>query len=503
MAMAVDLVRRPQGAGEQAQSPQPERAGAGEQSEHQRQEQFARTLTLREYGSKVVQMTPEHAGALNRVGGGKYLSIEPAEIPGNWEVSAHNYVGSINIAGLQVLVRPKIPLRNLFLLLEVGLRERDWRDEATRYETTGDLLPALVSFFARAAETTLARGLYHSYRERRDQLIAMRGRIDMERQLTRPGVVIPTACRFTDFTADLIENSYMKAAVSRSLRVAGVQPVDRRRLMQHLVTLEDVGDVRHRPTDHDNIVFTRLNEHYKPALRLARLVLENLTLQDTIGETQASSFMMDMNDLFERFVTERLRGALRGRLAVKAQQTSYLDAERRVAIRPDLTFGSSGSTRFVADIKYKLTDDSAGGPNADLYQLLAYTTALDLPEGMLIYCLDTDHPDSNPGSGSSLEENSADPMAPATAAPTGTGAPADKVAISSVSVRHTGTMLHTYSLDLSGTSDEVGKNMNTLADWIADRASAAGSGAAPRSVLSSPPEARVGSPGSRSRPSPG
>ena len=278
MALAVDLARQSEGVGARAQSPRPEGADVGGRSGPQRQERVAQTLTLREHSSKILPLTGDQAGALNRVGDGKYLSIEPGEIPGNWEVSAHNYVGSINVGGLQVLVRPKIPLRNLFLLLEVGLRERDWRDEATRYETTGDLLPALVSFFARAAETTLARGLYHSYRERRDQLIAMRGRIDMERQLTRPGVVIPTACRFTDFTADLIENSYMKAAVSRSLRVAGVQPVDRRRLMQHLVTLEDVGDVRHRPADHDGVVFTRLNEHYRPALGLARLVLENLTL---------------------------------------------------------------------------------------------------------------------------------------------------------------------------------------------------------------------------------
>ena len=285
MAVAVDLVRQPQGVGERAQSPQPERADVGERSGPQTPgEQFARTLTLREHGSEVLELTGDQAGALNRVGGGKYLSVEPSEPSGHWQVSARHYVGSINVGGLQVLVRPKIPLRNLFLLLEVGLRERDWRDEATRYETTGDLLPALVSFFARAAETTLARGLYHSYRERRDRLVAMRGRIDIERQLTRPGVVIPTACRFTDFTADLIENSYMKAAVSRSLRVAGVQPVDRRRLMQHLVTLEDVGDVRHHPFDYEDVVFTRLNEHYRPALRLARLVLENLTLQDTIGE---------------------------------------------------------------------------------------------------------------------------------------------------------------------------------------------------------------------------
>ena len=114
-------------------------------------------------------------------------------------------------------------------------------------------------------------------------------------------------------------------------------------------------------------MFTRLNEHYKPALRLARLVLENLTLQDAIGETQASSFMVDMNHLFERFVTERLRRALRGSLDVKDQHGDKLDKERTVAIRPDLVFNSQGSAKFVADVKYKLTDDSAGGRNTDYY----------------------------------------------------------------------------------------------------------------------------------------
>ena len=180
-----------------------------------------RALTLREYGNEVLELSNQQARALNRVGNGQYLSVEPESSSGLRRVFAHNYVGSVNVAGLQVLVRPKIPLRNLFLLLEVGLRERDWRDEAVRFETTGDLLPALVSFFARTTETTLARGLYHSYREQRDRLVAMRGRVDIPRQLAQPGVVVPMHCKFTEFTADLIENSYLKAAVSRSLRVAG------------------------------------------------------------------------------------------------------------------------------------------------------------------------------------------------------------------------------------------------------------------------------------------
>ena len=422
------------------------------------------SVELREYSREVLALTSEQAAALNRVGDGQYLSVEPGEHSGRWQVSARNYVGSINVAGLQVLVRPKIPLRNLFLLLEVGLRERNWRDEAVRFETTGDLLPALVSFFARTTETTLARGLYHSYREQRDRLVALRGRVDVARQLAQPGVVIPTACQFTEFTADLIENSYLKAAIARSLRVAGVQPIDRRRLMQHLVTLEDVDDVRHHHTDHERVVFTRLNEHYKPALRLARLVLANLTLQDVVGETQASSFMLDMNELFERFVTERLRRELRGQLEVKGQHRDKLDEDGTVAIKPDLLLRSGGSPRLVADIKYKLTDEAASGRHPDYYQLLAYTTALDLPEGVLIYCLDANRPDDPDGNG---------PIA----GPLGTraaeqAASEDTPAVSSVQVRHADKVLHTYALDLSGTSDDMARNMRDLADWIARRAGA-------------------------------
>ena len=222
----------------------------------------------------------------------------------------------------------------------------------------------------------------------------------------------------------------------------------------------------HHHTDHERVVFTRLNEHYKPALRLARLVLANLTLQDAVGETQASSFMLDMNALFERFVTKRLQRALRGRLKVKAQHRDQLDKEGTVAVKPDLVFRSAGTPNFVADIKYKLTDDTAAGRHPDYYQLLAYTTALDLPEGVLIYCLDANR-DASAG-----EFATGNPVSggPGTGSlQTDDGGPA----VRSVRVRHTHKVLHTYAVDLFGSTADVARNLDRLADWIADRAAAA------------------------------
>lgn len=64
----------------------------------------------------------------------------------------------------------------------------------------------------------------------------------------------------------------------------------------------------------------------------------------------------------------------------------YLAEGRHVRMKPDLEFRRRGATAYVGNMKYKLTGD-ARARTADYYQLLAYTTTLDLPEGVLIYCL--------------------------------------------------------------------------------------------------------------------
>ena len=406
-------------------------------------------LQLFEYDIATVALSDRRARRLKSEAG-RYLSVTPHPDPGRWYVTAHEYVGSLVVDDMRILIRPKIRLENLFLLLEVGLPEQAWRREDFDYATNHDLLRSLVSFFARTVETTLARGLYRSYRQRNEDLKALRGRIDFGRQLSRARLPMPVACRYGEFTADVIENRGLRAAIRLSLRVPGVQLDDRRWLMRELVAMEEVSDASVSGDDLERVHYTRLNEHYRPALGLARLLLDNLTLVDRRGATAAASFMVNMNDLFERFVTQRLRRALQGRLVVESQASSYLDEERQVWLRPDLRFRhpGSGSVAYVGDIKYKLTGD-AQGRSADYYQLLAYTTALDLPEGVLIYCR------------------------------TDGGKPA-----SEVTVRHAGTKLHVQAVDLTGSPASVAEEIEGLADWIE-----ASAGAVPVNRRTTPPEA--------------
>lgn len=386
---------------------------------------------LVEYGSVNLDLTRRQAEALNRSG---FVAVTPAE-GGLWSVTASSYVGSLVVDGVELLIRPKINPENLFLLLEPGLPPEAWRKEAFNYDASSDLLPSVIAFFARTVETTLGRGVLRSYQSREESLTALRGRMDVAGQFKRAGLLTPVASKYDDFTEDILENRVLRAAIRLALRVPRVDPTERQRLMRQLSALEAVAEVPVRAETVDSVHFTRLNQHYAPALHLARLVLANLTLTDARGAVAASSFMVNMNDLFQRFVTERLRRALRGRLEVIDEPTVYLGHGRQVAMQPDLMFRQTGgAAHLVGDIKYKLTEDSRGR-SSDYYQLLAYTTAMDLPRGILIYCRGQGDADRR-----------------------------------TLTVRNAGTQLTLRSVDLAGSPEQVDHEITTLAETIASTA---------------------------------
>lgn len=386
---------------------------------------------ISEYGSVEMELSHRQAEALQQT---KYVEVSPAA-GSRWKVTATSYVGTLVIGDVEILVRPKINPENLFLLLEPGLPAQAWQEEAFEYESSPNLLTSVLSFFARTVETTLGRGVLRSYIERNESLTAMRGRLDTSGQFKNPGLISPMACTFDDYSENIIENRALRAAVRAALRVPRVQASVRQRLMRQLVALESVEDSRIRPEDIDSIHFNRLNQHYAPALGLARLILANLTLSDARGNTSAMSFMVNMNALFQNFVTERLRRELRGRLDVIEEHPMHLGNDRQVFMQPDLLFRRpDGITTYVGDIKYKLTSE-AQAKSSDYYQLLAYTIAKNLPEGILIYCRHL-------------------------------GGQRHR----SVAVRNADKRLVVYSIDLTGAPDQVELEIRELAHSIATAA---------------------------------
>lgn len=138
---------------------------------------------------------------------------------------------------------------------------------------------------------------------------------------------------------------------------------------------------------------TRINARYHAALRLAELVLRATSAEHTAGTVAVSGFLLDMPQLFEDFVTVALREAIEGSHGGRVidQPRHYLDEAGLVVLIPDIVWRVGGKTVAVIDAKYK-AGQPAGFPNADLYQLLAYCTALGLRVGHLVYAAGNEQP---------------------------------------------------------------------------------------------------------------
>ena len=258
----------------------------------------------------------------------------------------------------------------------------------------------------------------------------MRGRIRFDEQLRRRfGIPLPVEVQYDEFTDDVLPNRLVKAAAYR-LGLTHLRSARARQGLGSLAAmLEEVSSVDFPPSNVPSVRYDRLNEHYRGVVELSRLILRHGAFQPHRGAVRASGFLMDMNVVFQEFVTEALRDTLKASPAVFGEKSiPSLDYKGRIHLRPDLTWWDGRSCVFVGDAKYKkITHTSI--PNADLYQLLAYTTALDLPGGLLIYAKGEDEPRE-------------------------------------YRVRHGGKRLEVAALDLEGTLGEVLSRVKDLSEQV-------------------------------------
>ena len=340
-------------------------------------------------------------------------------------------VGAVEIGDLSVLIQPKIGIRQVLSMACYAMGAYKSQDQRLfDFEEDETLPDTLALALSAAARRAFSRGLLHDYLTREEALYTVRGRIRFDEQIRRRfGIPMPVEVRYEEFTDDILVNRLVKAAATRLGGMRLRSQTARRGLGWIAGTLDNVSLAEFGPRDVPEVRFDRLNEHYLDVVDLSRLILRHSAFESGRGEVRASGFLMDMNVVFQEFVTVALREAL----GVSAntfgeQKIGSLDVGNRVSLRPDLVWREGSSYVFVGDAKYKrIVNDQV--PNADLYQLLAYITALDLQGGMLIYA-----------------EGETDPI--------------------THHIRNSGKRLMVTSLDLSGSLDDILGRVDRLAARI-------------------------------------
>lgn len=344
-----------------------------------------RTIELKEYQAIRVRLTRSEALQLTST---NTVDLKPLfSEEEQYELKAKNIVGTIVFPSLRLLIRPKVGLKNLFFLLGYGLDIASWWKELFPYAEAPDILEAVAHLFESEVRRASRQGLVRGYQAHQETLTTLRGRIDIAGQIrTRQGRPFPLECSFEEYTEDIELNRTVKAALRRLLRLPGLSPDLIRGLRFRYRIFDAVSATEYVPGSVPTIGFTRLNEHWRPAAELARLILKEESLRDKTGETLSISFTVDMNKLFERFVEkvvgQEVRRAQNTNLRLVAQAPRQLAAN--VPIIPDLVLSARDRDIAVGDAKYKEPGKDKPA-NEDLFQLLSYCVSLGLKAGLLIY----------------------------------------------------------------------------------------------------------------------
>ena len=390
-----------------------------------------RQIDLQEYvPSEPHQFSPDALAVLLREAKSLDLSIRPTTSEGMYVLAPGSTVGAVEVGDLSVLIRPKIGIPQLMSLACYAIGRVKFQETDFEFPEKVALPDALALALVSAARRAFSRGLLHGYRTEEEALQTVRGRIRFDDQIRRRfGVPLPVEVRYDEFTDDILPNQLVKAAVMRLSGMRLRSHEARRGLGWVAAMLDNVSYVEFPPSDVPEVTFDRLNEHYRGVVTLARLVLRHVAFEVDRGKVRASGFLMDMNQVFQEFVTV----ALREELGVPERlfgegKISTLDEAERVGLRPDLVWREGRSCVFVGDAKYKNIE---GGrvPNTDLYQLLAYTTALNLRAGLLVYAK-------------------------------------GEAEATTYAVRHSGKRLEVAALDISGTLEEVLERVGELAGKV-------------------------------------
>jgi 5-methylcytosine-specific restriction enzyme subunit McrC len=332
-----------------------------------------------------VELSVEERDQLVRMVKGLIVNPSPGSTD-QYDIRPGAYVGSIETPTLSLVIVPKVPIDSLFFLLSYSLGIVKWLD-MSHFVTRPSVFSSIAAVYLRLTEQALHRGVLAGYQAVEESLATVRGKIRLSEQVRRRfGIGPPIEVDYDDFTTDIVENRLLRAAARALLAFTGSDPRLNRDLRRLDTRLAEVSLIQYDRRAIPTVAYTRLNDHYRPAAELARLILASIAFEVHRGNLAASAFIVDMNLVFERFVFTALRNALNLSQREFRRGVSshlFLAEDSRIELKPDLSWWKGDQCVFVGDAKYKVPASDI--PNADVYQALAYTVGADLPGAILVY----------------------------------------------------------------------------------------------------------------------
>lgn len=311
---------------------------------------------------------------------------------GKWKLTSQGWVGHIPVTPyFHLSLLPKVPLTNLFGLLEYAYKLKSFRflQGLINCQSLEEFYNHLAHVLTQRILDRGRKGFYRAYLPKTGNLAYVRGRLDMRQAIQKPWEV-KLKCHYEEHTADLEENQILAWTLFIILRSGlckeRVLPKLRQayHALQGFVTLKPF-----KPEDCIGLNYHRLNEDYQPLHALCRFFLENTGPSHEKGDRTMLPFLIDMARLYELFVAEWLKENLPSHLILKFQEKINISKTLQFTIDIVVYNASTGKPRYILDTKYKIPTSPA--PD-DVQQAIAYAVSKHCQEAILVYPASLTHP---------------------------------------------------------------------------------------------------------------
>lgn len=348
-------------------------------------------LLLKEWSPRNFRdLTPEQIEDLLGIKGMKVEACSDGSVNVR---STENLVGYLRRGNTSVIVSPaKCDASHVLFMMGYAENPRMFQDGQVEFSEDDNLLEAFVAVFVRSATKAIERGMFRSYMTVEDDLAVIRGRIRMGEQMSRRfRLSPPIAVSFDEFTVDNQENRLIRSAIEIASRMPIRNPATTTGIQFLRAMFNDVSIVEFERSWLPQPSWNRLNEHLEYAVSLARRIIQNSSISLEHGDSSSDEFIINMANVFEDFVVTAMREQLklsRSEMprANEIHPYMYLDEGHLVRLKPDISRWEGSRCVAIGDVKYKPIAD-AGVIHADIYQILAYAVANELPEASLIYAM--------------------------------------------------------------------------------------------------------------------
>lgn len=320
-------------------------------------------------------------------------------------IEANSYVGVIKYKNFHLQILPKLInkeennnnqiIKNLIFMLSYT-RKLDIKtsDNALLDNYKNPFLEVLIKEYATSLFDALKRLSPKNYVREEDNLNYLKGKIIFSENIRYNSInQSKFYCQYDDFSENNILNQLF-LFVSECLYQISADSKNKHTLQLIINYFADIKKIRFDKFKCEKIKLTRNQSLFKKPFILAKMFIEQSSVDLSKNSFENISLIWDMNKLFEEFIFEVLRknnniynDSSNPQWTFTAQKGKKLligDNNKKRNTYVDI-FAEKKENKIIIDTKYKKFENSSDFSNADVFQVSTYCLLHNTKHAILLY----------------------------------------------------------------------------------------------------------------------